>query len=148
VAAARTAFEARSWANITPYERSRYLLKIADAIEANIDELATIQTLDMGLLYSLSRWLVASQVDVFRFYAGWPTKIVYRSALDQSQRFSIPKSSRQSRRRLIFRLSGRYRCQAVLSRPTCAPIPRSKPSRPRSPSFVCAPAFRPPIISF
>jgi hypothetical protein len=41
VAAARRAFEAPSWADITPYQRSRVLLQIADVIEAHARHLLT-----------------------------------------------------------------------------------------------------------
>jgi acyl-CoA reductase-like NAD-dependent aldehyde dehydrogenase len=48
VAAARRAFEAPSWADITPYERSRVLLQIADVVEEHAEELAVLDSLDMG----------------------------------------------------------------------------------------------------
>jgi acyl-CoA reductase-like NAD-dependent aldehyde dehydrogenase len=75
VKAARRAFLAPSWGRITPYQRGNYLLKIADVIEAHLDELATIQSIDMGMLFSQSHYLTAAMVDVFRYFAGWPTKI-------------------------------------------------------------------------
>jgi betaine-aldehyde dehydrogenase len=46
VDAARGAFDA--WARTTPMERSRALLRIADAVEANADELADLESLDAG----------------------------------------------------------------------------------------------------
>lgn len=76
VRAARKAFEAPSWARITPHERSRYLLKIADIIEQNVEELATIQAVDIGMVLPQSRVLTASMVDVFRYFAGFATKIL------------------------------------------------------------------------
>ena len=75
VRAARRAFQAASWSRITPYQRGNYLLKIADVIEAHLDELATIQSFDMGMLFSQSRYLTGAMADVFRYFAGWPTKI-------------------------------------------------------------------------
>ncbi|MET8869378.1 aldehyde dehydrogenase family protein [Nonomuraea sp. NPDC004580] len=79
VAAARRAFEAPSWADITPYERSKVLLRIADVIEAHTEELAVLDSLDMGGPLWLTRWMVEHAVEVFRHYAGWPTKIYGRS---------------------------------------------------------------------
>ncbi|MDT0303604.1 aldehyde dehydrogenase family protein [Streptomonospora wellingtoniae] len=80
VAAARRAFEAPSWADITPYERSRVLLQIADVLEEHTDELAVLDSLDMGGPLWMTRWLVEHSVEVFRHYAGWPTKIYGQTA--------------------------------------------------------------------
>jgi acyl-CoA reductase-like NAD-dependent aldehyde dehydrogenase len=69
VQAARAAFD--SWSNTPPLERSRWLAKIADTIEAHADELAEIETLDNGKPIRESRRgdlpLVARH---FRYYAG------------------------------------------------------------------------------
>src|SRR5260370_19921536 len=48
VAAARNAPEASSWAGGSAHVRTRLLLKIADLIDANADELAVLETLDNG----------------------------------------------------------------------------------------------------
>jgi acyl-CoA reductase-like NAD-dependent aldehyde dehydrogenase len=75
VKAARQAYEEGKWSKIGPHQRSRYLLKIADLIEQNADELATLETLNNGMAISLARGMVAGAVDTFRYYAGWSTKI-------------------------------------------------------------------------
>src|SRR5438094_6701947 len=46
VRAARRTFDEGAWARMNPSERQRLLLKIADLIEANGDELAQLETLD------------------------------------------------------------------------------------------------------
>lgn len=74
VEAAKRAFEG-SWRNMSPHERSKYLFRIADLIEENVEELAEIQTYDMGMVLSHSKMLVQGQADTFRYYAGWITKI-------------------------------------------------------------------------
>jgi acyl-CoA reductase-like NAD-dependent aldehyde dehydrogenase len=48
VAAARRAFESGAWANQPPRERKRVLLRFAELILAHRDELALLETLDMG----------------------------------------------------------------------------------------------------
>jgi len=48
VNAARRAFDSGKWSRAAPAERKRVLLKLADLIEANADELALTETLDMG----------------------------------------------------------------------------------------------------
>lgn len=88
VAAARRAFEARSWADITPYQRSRVLLQIADVIEEHTEELAVLDSLDMGGPLWMSRWLVQHSIEVFRHYAGWPTKIYGQTAPSDPEVFN------------------------------------------------------------
>jgi len=56
VHAARTAFEDRRWAGKSPAERKRVMLKFAELMRANAEELALLETLDMGkpIKHSLS----------------------------------------------------------------------------------------------
>jgi acyl-CoA reductase-like NAD-dependent aldehyde dehydrogenase len=87
VAAARRAFEDPSWAAITPYRRSQILLQIADVMEDNAEELATLESLDMGAPLYLSRWFVSHSAEVIRHYAGWPTKIYGQTAPSEPGQF-------------------------------------------------------------
>lgn len=48
VRSARESFEKGSWSGMTPRERKKILLRFADIIEKNRDELALIETLDCG----------------------------------------------------------------------------------------------------
>ncbi|MDK1492933.1 aldehyde dehydrogenase [Sinorhizobium sp. 7-81] len=48
VVAARRAFEVGDWSRRSPAERKKVLLKFADLIEANMEELALLETLDSG----------------------------------------------------------------------------------------------------
>jgi aldehyde dehydrogenase (NAD+) len=78
VAAARKAFEdaGGAWRKMTASERGRLLWRIGDLIEKNIDELAELETLDNGKPIFESRYVDMPMVaDVFRYYAGWATKI-------------------------------------------------------------------------
>ena len=56
VAAARAAFEDRRWAGIPPAQRKRIMIKFADLMLQHGDELALLETLDMGkpIRHSLS----------------------------------------------------------------------------------------------
>ena len=76
VEAARRAFEEPSWANMNPHERTLVLLRIADALEANAEELATLESLDGGIPIMVTRGMVAEAAKTVRYYAGWPTKIL------------------------------------------------------------------------
>src|SRR4051794_32075311 len=48
VKAARKAFESGPWPKMNASERGRLMNKLADAIEANVDELAQLESLDNG----------------------------------------------------------------------------------------------------
>jgi phenylacetaldehyde dehydrogenase len=76
VKAARKAFESGPWPNMAPGARSRLMWKLAEALEANGDELAAIETLDNGMPYSLARFAVVNAVaECLRYFAGWAGKI-------------------------------------------------------------------------
>src|ERR1700733_13851024 len=75
VKAARKAYEEGKWSKISPHQRSRYLLTIADLIEKHTEELATLETLNNGMAISLARGMVSGAVDTLRYYAGWATKV-------------------------------------------------------------------------
>ena len=69
VAAARAAFA--GWRATTPVKRARILWAIADLIEAHIDELAEIETLDQGKPLFVGRWAeIPGAANQFRFFAG------------------------------------------------------------------------------
>ncbi len=75
VAAANRAFEDPSWSGMSPHERAKLLLRLADVLEKNLDEISTLQSYDMGLFHPFSQGMTAGMADVFRYYAGWVTKI-------------------------------------------------------------------------
>ncbi|MEP3050719.1 MAG: aldehyde dehydrogenase family protein [Erythrobacter sp.] len=76
VASARKAFESGPWANMIPLDRSKILWKIADLIEANIDELAELETLDQGKALYVGRWAeIPGAVNQFRYFSGMATKL-------------------------------------------------------------------------
>jgi phenylacetaldehyde dehydrogenase len=74
--AARRAFDHGTWPRMTPYERSRVLLKLADLIEANQEELAQIEAVDAGKPIMQARYVdVPLALHQFHFYAGLVTKV-------------------------------------------------------------------------
>ncbi len=76
VKAARKAFESGPWPEMTPSERSRLLWKLSDLIEKHREELAQLETLDNGKPIFFSRIVdVPTAIDVFRYMAGWATKV-------------------------------------------------------------------------
>ena len=69
VAAARAAFPA--WSKTSVQERSNMLLKIADLVEANLERLAKIETMDNGKpIRETLNVDLPSVVDHFRYFAG------------------------------------------------------------------------------
>ena len=70
VVAARRSFEQGVWSSTSPAHRKQILLKFAELIEAHTEELALLETLDMGkpIRYSLSVDIPAS-VRCVRWYA-------------------------------------------------------------------------------
>jgi phenylacetaldehyde dehydrogenase len=76
VAAARRAFDDGVWAKIGPSGRGKMLWKVADLIERNLEELAELESLDNGKPYAVARVAdLPLAVDMFRYMAGWATKI-------------------------------------------------------------------------
>ncbi|GDX32808.1 5-carboxymethyl-2-hydroxymuconate semialdehyde dehydrogenase [Actinomycetes bacterium] len=70
VAAARAAFPA--WAALSPHERGAVIHRIADLVEANIEQLAQVETADNGsLLRSHRRGVMPRVVHNLRFFADW-----------------------------------------------------------------------------
>lgn len=74
VRAARRAFTSE-WAVLLPRERSRLILRIAELIEEHLEELAVLETLDQGKPLTFARGDVAFAAEVFRYYAGAPTRL-------------------------------------------------------------------------
>lgn len=72
VAAARKAFEG-PWSRMKPFDRQQCLLKLADLVDRNFDELAMLDTLDMGGPIASSAAKRRRGVALLRYYAGLAT---------------------------------------------------------------------------
>ena len=76
VKAARKAFDGGRWPRMTPSERGRLIWKLADLLEANLEEFALLESLDNGKPLAIARVAdVPMAVDLFRYMAGWATKL-------------------------------------------------------------------------
>lgn len=77
VKAARKAFDAKApWRRMPSTERSKLLNRLADLIEKNIEELATLESLDNGKPRQVAlRADVQLVIACYRYYAGWADKI-------------------------------------------------------------------------
>ncbi|MCD5993480.1 aldehyde dehydrogenase family protein [Pseudomonas sp. CDFA 602] len=66
----------REWSRTAPAIRGHVLLKLADLLERNREELAQIETCQSGKIIQISRAFEVDQAAHFlRYYAGWATKI-------------------------------------------------------------------------
>uniref|UniRef100_A0A8C6BT86 formyltetrahydrofolate dehydrogenase n=1 Tax=Monodon monoceros TaxID=40151 RepID=A0A8C6BT86_MONMO len=76
VAAAKDAFEHGLWGKISARDRGRLLYRLADLLEQQQEELATIEALDAGAVYTLAlKTHVGMSIQTFRYFAGWCDKI-------------------------------------------------------------------------
>ncbi|NYJ00266.1 phenylacetaldehyde dehydrogenase [Nocardioides thalensis] len=76
VKAARTAFEAGSpWSKMSPRERSHLLWRIGDLIDERAEEFAQLESLDNGKSLASARGDVGVAAELFRYFAGWATKM-------------------------------------------------------------------------
>lgn len=77
VRAARRAFEDDApWRRMSASDRGRIIWRISELIEEHADELAMLESMDNGKPFVVARAAdVALAADLFRYMAGWPTKI-------------------------------------------------------------------------
>jgi aldehyde dehydrogenase (NAD+) len=75
VAAARRAFEG-PWSRFKPFDRQQVMLRLAELVEKHYDELAMLDTLDMGGPISRTTLGRRRGVALLRYYAGLATSTV------------------------------------------------------------------------
>jgi aldehyde dehydrogenase (NAD+) len=77
VKAARKAFHSKApWRKMSASERGRLLNRLADLVEKNADELATLESLDNGKPRHVARAAdLPLTIGCYRYYAGWADKI-------------------------------------------------------------------------
>jgi phenylacetaldehyde dehydrogenase len=81
VTSARRAFAKSNWADMMPSVRGKLLWRIADLIEKNGEQLAELEFLNNGKARDVVALRdVPAAADVFRYFAGWATKIYGKTA--------------------------------------------------------------------
>jgi phenylacetaldehyde dehydrogenase len=76
VAAARTAFDDGRWTGLAPQQRERLIHRLADLLEANIADIAELESIDNGKPRSASAgYDLPRSVATLRYMAGWATKL-------------------------------------------------------------------------
>jgi acyl-CoA reductase-like NAD-dependent aldehyde dehydrogenase len=74
VAAAKVAFPA--WRAVAPADRATLMRRLADALEAELEDLATLEARNAGKPISDARGEMGMVVETFRFYAGAPERLL------------------------------------------------------------------------
>ncbi|KAF7561155.1 hypothetical protein G7046_g2967 [Stylonectria norvegica] len=75
VNASKAAFD-NGWKTSSPSKRGQLLNKLADLVERDADELASLEALDAGILFTESKGFhVAQAIETLRHFAGWSDKI-------------------------------------------------------------------------
>jgi aldehyde dehydrogenase (NAD+) len=76
VLAARRAFDDGPWPRMDARERGKIMMRLADLMEAEIDELSALESLDNGKPVSDAKLGdIPLAISVLRYYAGWADKI-------------------------------------------------------------------------
>lgn len=76
VQAAKKAYEEGEWSKISARERGELLMKLADLMEEHKEELATLESIDSGAVYTLAlKTHVGMSINTWRYFAGWCDKI-------------------------------------------------------------------------
>ncbi|TCK27573.1 aldehyde dehydrogenase family protein [Pseudonocardia endophytica] len=88
VAAARRAFEDGPWARMKPNQREQLIWRVGDLLTAKAEIFGQLEALDNGKSAGIAQVVDTGwAADVFRYYAGWSTKIE-GSTVDVSMPFA------------------------------------------------------------
>ncbi|KAL0333924.1 UNVERIFIED_CONTAM: Aldehyde dehydrogenase family 2 member C4 [Sesamum angustifolium] len=76
VKAAREAFDSGPWPRLPGCERRRIMLKFAELIDENVEELAALDAIDGGKLFKMGKTVeIPGAADTIRYFAGAADKI-------------------------------------------------------------------------
>lgn len=75
VARAREAFESGVWAGKPGSERAKTLWRVADLIDDRAADLAELDSFNTGMPVDQAQAIMGTAAEMFRYYAGWCTKI-------------------------------------------------------------------------
>lgn len=94
VAAAKEAFYNGPWGTMNARDRGHLIYKLADLMEEHQEELATIESLDSGAVYTLAlKTHIGMSIATLRYFAGWADKI---------QGLTIPINNAKPNRNLCY----------------------------------------------
>ena len=103
VTAARKAFDEGPWPRMSPHERGRIVWRLGELIQQHLDEMAKLESLCTGkTMFDSGKVEIPFAAEVFRYYAGWATKIhgeTLRSARQRVHLHAAPAGRRGRRDR-------------------------------------------------
>ncbi|KAB5593555.1 Aldehyde dehydrogenase [Ceratobasidium theobromae] len=87
VKAAQNAYDTVWGLNVSGVQRGKILIKLAELIERDIDEIAAVEALDNGKAFTIAKGFDASEAAAcFRYYGGWADKVHGKVAeIDESR---------------------------------------------------------------
>jgi len=75
VVKARSSFEQGVWKDLTASERAKILWRVADLTEQRLEELIAVEAENIGMSRLVARGGIEFGIELFRYYAGWTTKL-------------------------------------------------------------------------
>lgn len=94
VKAAKVAFEEGDWSKMNARDRGKLMNRLADLMEQHKEELAVIESLDSGAVYTLAlKTHIGMSIETWRYFAGWCDKI---------QGLTIPINNARPNKNLSF----------------------------------------------
>ncbi|PII83686.1 aldehyde dehydrogenase [Leucobacter sp. OLJS4] len=66
----------RDWAKVAPADRAKALRRFADAVDADLERLAQLETANSGHPISQSRWEAGHVRDVLEYYSAAPERLI------------------------------------------------------------------------
>ena len=90
VSVARKTFET-TWRKVIPQERGKYLTKLADLFERDLDQLAAIEALDNGKAFGMAKVDIGMCAGTLRYYGGWSDKIEGKVIETNAETFNYTK---------------------------------------------------------
>jgi len=79
VAVAKRRANDEAWSRMAPEKREALIHSLADAVERNINTLAELESLDVGMPIGVAQFIISLSVSSLRYMAGWPSKIEGRT---------------------------------------------------------------------
>lgn len=79
VTAARAQFDGGAWSQLNGLQRERLISKLADLMEENAEQLAEIESIDVGKNRGIALEVdIQGSIDTLRYFAGWASKLAGR----------------------------------------------------------------------
>lgn len=92
IKAAHKAFNTTWGLNCPGFQRGKYLIKIAELIERDLDIIASLEALDNGKTFSAAKGFdVTESAACFRYYGGWADKIHGKTIETSAAKFTYTR---------------------------------------------------------